>query len=108
MKNTLINQQKEIINKIVDLTIEEKVDLNAELKSRSDFMKELLLQYADYDITGFQFGYDNKPELTLKVNLRQFATIILNGNFEEMDGFSNYARLRNDNYSLSINLPRKF
>jgi ParB-like chromosome segregation protein Spo0J len=32
MKNTLINQQKEIINKIVDLTIEEKVDLINEIK----------------------------------------------------------------------------
>jgi ParB-like chromosome segregation protein Spo0J len=32
MKNTLINQQKDIINKIVDLTIEEKVDLINEIK----------------------------------------------------------------------------
>lgn len=32
MKNTLINQQKEIINKIVDLTIEEKVDLINKIK----------------------------------------------------------------------------
>jgi len=32
MKNTLINQQKEIINKIVDLTIQEKVDLINEIK----------------------------------------------------------------------------
>lgn len=32
MKNTLINQQKEIINKIVDLTIQEKVDIINEIK----------------------------------------------------------------------------
>lgn len=32
MKNTLINQQKEIINKIVDLKIEEKVDLINQIK----------------------------------------------------------------------------
>lgn len=32
MKNTLINQQKEIINKIIDLTIQEKVDIINEIK----------------------------------------------------------------------------
>jgi ParB-like chromosome segregation protein Spo0J len=32
MKNTLINQQKEIVSKIIDLTIEEKVDLINEIK----------------------------------------------------------------------------
>ena len=94
--------------KQIEETKEEvKVNLDVELKSRSDKMKDLLIKYAEYDVTGFELGYDDIPTLSLKISIKQLGAILYNGEFAEVSGYSNYFRIDAIDHKLNVRLAER-
>ena len=70
-------------------------------------MKDLLIKYAEYDVTGFELGYDNRPTLSLKLTIKQLGAILYTGEFTEVSGYSNYFIIYGIDHRLNVRLSER-